>query len=145
MFIKETVKGMRDILPAEMEIREYLLGRYPEEDEVFQRKLKPHLPEGYEDDMKIICQPLDFYGQNIYTASHWSADENGVAPEEPQIIELEVNNHNFVKEFEVFGDAIVNGTDVPTPVEEGAKTVAACLAIVESANTGKIVKPDYNF
>ena len=40
---------------------------------------------------------------------------------------------------------IVNGTEVPTPVEEGAKTVAACLAIVESANTGKIVKPDYNF
>ena len=73
------------------------------------------------------------------------ADENGVAPEKPEIIELEVNNHNFVKEFEVFGDAIVNGTDVPTPVEEGAKTVAACLAIVESANTGKIVKPDYNF
>ena len=30
-------------------------------------------------------------------------------------------------------------------VEEGAKTVAACLAIVESANTGKIVKPDYSF
>ena len=27
MFIKETVKGMRDILPAEMEIREYLLGK----------------------------------------------------------------------------------------------------------------------
>lgn len=27
MFIKETVKGMRDILPAEMEIREYLLSR----------------------------------------------------------------------------------------------------------------------
>lgn len=73
------------------------------------------------------------------------ADENGVAPEEPQIIELEVNNHNFVKEFEVFGDAIVNGTPVPTPVEEGAKTVSACLAIVESANSGKIVKPDYNF
>ncbi len=27
MFIKETVKGMRDILPAEMEVREYLLAR----------------------------------------------------------------------------------------------------------------------
>ena len=27
MFIKETVKGMRDILPAEMEIREYLLNK----------------------------------------------------------------------------------------------------------------------
>ena len=26
MFIKETTKGMRDILPSEMEIREYLLG-----------------------------------------------------------------------------------------------------------------------
>lgn len=56
-----------------------MLGRYPEEDPIFQRKLKPHLPEGYQEDMKIICQPLDFYGQNIYTASHWSADENGEA------------------------------------------------------------------
>ena len=30
MFIKETVKGMRDILPAEMEVREYLLARLKE-------------------------------------------------------------------------------------------------------------------
>ena len=28
---------------------------------------------------------------------------------------------------------------------EGAKTVAVCLAIVEAATTGKIVKPDYEF
>ena len=73
------------------------------------------------------------------------ADENGVAPEKPEIVELEVNNHNFIREFEVFADAIVNDTVVATSAEEGAKTVAACLAIVESSTTGKIVKPDYNF
>ncbi len=56
-----------------------MLGRYPEEDPIFQRKFKGELPEGYQDDMKIICQPLDFYGQNIYTASHWVSDGKGGA------------------------------------------------------------------
>ena len=64
---------------------------------------------------------------------------------DPEIIELEVNNHNYVKEFEVFADAILNDTPVPTPAEEGAKTVIACLGIVEAAETGKIVHPDYTF
>jgi hypothetical protein len=39
----------------------------------------------------------------------------------------------------------VNDTPVPTPAEEGAKTVIACIGIVESAETGKIVHPDYTF
>ena len=78
------------------------------------------------------------------TMQVFTVDEEGVA-HDPEIVELEVNNHNFVKEFEVFADCIVNGTPCPTPAEEGAKTVAACIAIVESATTGKIVKPDYSF
>ena len=38
-----------------------------------------------------------------------------------------------------------NNKPVITDAREGAKTVAVCLAIVESAKTGKPVKPDYNF
>ena len=72
-------------------------------------------------------------------------DENGEAPEKPEIIELEVNNHNYVREFEVFAEAILNDTPVPTPAIEGAKTVEVCLAIVDSANKGEKVKPNYKF
>ncbi|MBQ8183456.1 MAG: Gfo/Idh/MocA family oxidoreductase [Clostridia bacterium] len=70
--------------------------------------------------------------------------EDGLA-HDPQIIDIEVNNHNAVKEFSVFADAIVNDKPVATDAREGAKTVEVCLAIVESAKTGKIVKPNYNF
>ena len=64
---------------------------------------------------------------------------------EPETIEIQVNNHNAVKEFEVFADAIINDKPVATDAREGAKTVAVCLAIVETAKTGKIVKPNYDF
>lgn len=40
------------------------LGKYPEGD-AFNR-LKQYLPENYEEDLKLINQPLDFCGQNIY-------------------------------------------------------------------------------
>ena len=64
---------------------------------------------------------------------------------EPETIEVQVNNHNAAKEFEVFADAIINDKPVVTDAREGAKTVAVCLAIVEAAKTGKIVKPNYDF
>lgn len=64
---------------------------------------------------------------------------------EPETIEVQVNNHNAAKEFEVFADAIINDKPVVTDAREGAKTVAVCLAIVEAAKTGKIVKPNYEF
>lgn len=73
------------------------------------------------------------------------ADENGVASEEPQIIELEVKNHNYDREFEVFAESILNDTPVATDAREGAKTVEVCLAIVESSTTGKAVHPNYEF
>ena len=48
------------------------LGKYPEP---LLSKLKKYLPDGWEEDLKIICQPLDFYGQNYYNAA--IVDENG--------------------------------------------------------------------
>ena len=64
---------------------------------------------------------------------------------EPEIIPVEVNNHNAVREFESFAAAIREGQPVLTDAREGAKTVEVCRAIIESAATGKPVRPDYTF
>ncbi len=40
-----------------------ILGRYPE---AGMARYGKFLPAGWEEDMKIICQPLDYYAQNIY-------------------------------------------------------------------------------
>ena len=72
-------------------------------------------------------------------------DENGNGGHEAQEVEVQVNNHNANAEFKAFADCLVNGTEIETPIIEGAKTVAACLAIIESSKTGKLVNPDYNF
>ena len=78
------------------------------------------------------------------TMTLFTVDDEQVT-KEPQTIEIEVNNHNASREFEVFADAILNDKPVVTDAREGAKTVAVCLAIVEAAKTGKIVKPNYEF
>ncbi len=64
---------------------------------------------------------------------------------EPQIIPVQVNNHNAPREFEAFANAIQGREPLVTDAREGAKTVEACLAIIESSVSGKIVRPDYDF
>lgn len=64
---------------------------------------------------------------------------------EPQIIEVEVNNHNAAAEFTMFAQSILNDTPVITNAVEGAKTVEVCRCIVEASKTGKPVNPNYNF
>ena len=78
------------------------------------------------------------------TITLFTTDDEGVT-KEAEIIDITVNNHNALKEFEVFADAIINDKPVITDAREGAKTVEVCLAIVNSSKTGKPVKPDYNF
>ena len=60
-------------------------------------------------------------------------------------VPVEVDSHNFGGEVEDFCNSLLNDQPVPTPGEEGAATVAVCLAIVESFKTGEKVVPDYNF
>ncbi|MDD6762967.1 MAG: GH1 family beta-glucosidase [Clostridiales bacterium] len=57
-----------------------VLGHYPEEG---LRKYKDYLPEITEEDMRLINQPIDFYGQNIYQGVYVKAGENG----EPEVVE----------------------------------------------------------
>ncbi len=68
-------------------------------------------------------------------------DENGNTVTE--IIPLVLANHNAAGEFREFFDVIVNDKPVKTTVQEGANTIAACLAIMDSASTGKLVQPQY--
>ena len=58
---------------------------------------------------------------------------------------VKVNNHNATAEFEEFAKIILNDLPVRTTVFEGAKTIAACMAIVDAAKTGETVVPDYDF
>lgn len=51
-----------------------LLGRYPEDGLAL---YKDFLPEITQEDMELICQPLDFYGQNIYNGREVAADPDG--------------------------------------------------------------------
>lgn len=53
-----------------------MLGRYPEETDAF-KKLGKYLPEGYEEDLKTISLPIDFYCQNIYNGARFCAGEKG--------------------------------------------------------------------
>lgn len=56
------------------------LGAYPQEG---LEKYKEFLPKITEEDMKLISQPLDFMGQNIYNGYQIRAGENG----EPEYVE----------------------------------------------------------
>ncbi|MBQ7336189.1 MAG: Gfo/Idh/MocA family oxidoreductase [Clostridia bacterium] len=88
----------------------------------------------------IICDNTSDH-MELYTLS-----EDGIAVNpEPEIIPIDINNHNALKEFEVLADHILNDTPVKMSAREGAKTVATCMAIVESAKTGKPVVPNYEF
>ena len=51
-----------------------VLGKYPEDGLNLYKK---YLPEITKEDMEIISQPIDFYGQNIYNGRTIAADEKG--------------------------------------------------------------------
>lgn len=55
-----------------------VLGKYPEK---ILQKIGQYLPENYEEDMNIICQPLDFYGHNIYKGFRYKKGEDGPVKE----------------------------------------------------------------
>lgn len=80
------------------------------------------------------------------TMELYTLGEDGISVKpEPEIIHIDINNHNVCHEFDVFADHIINDTPVQMSAVEGAKTVATCMAIVESAKLGKPVVPNYDF
>ena len=65
-----------------------ILGTYPE-------KLHPYLPQGWQDDMEMIRQPLDFVGTNVYTGTRVRAvadpKDYEMLPDEPGAPRSSVN------------------------------------------------------
>lgn len=62
----------------------------------------------------------------------------------PQILPVTVNNHNTDYEIRIFVDALLRGDEtMPVPSREGAYTVAACRATVDSAKQGKEITIPY--
>ena len=53
-----------------------MLGAYPEDG---LRNFGQYLPSGWQEDMKTICQPLDYYGHNVYSGAPVRLNENGDA------------------------------------------------------------------
>lgn len=51
-----------------------VLGKYPDK---LLKRVGKYLPDNYEEDMETICQPLDFYCQNIYKGFYYKKGENG--------------------------------------------------------------------
>ena len=68
--------------------------------------------------------------------------QSGAIPIEYPVV---VNNHNAAGELAEFVDCILNDKPVRTTAVEGAKTVKASLAAVESSKTGLPVKIEYDF
>ena len=56
---------------------------------------------------------------------------------------LEIDNHNVMEEHRLLREAVLNGAPLITTGAEGARTVAVCRAVVESAETGKPVEIVY--
>lgn len=56
-----------------------------------------------------------------------------------------LGSHNTIEEVNEFVNIILNDLDVLTDGKQGISTVAACLATVESAATGKSIRIDYGF
>lgn len=77
------------------------------------------------------------------TMTFFEVNEEGETEE--KTLEIDVNNHNATDEFKTFAECILNDTEVEMNVYEGAKTAAACIAIVESSECGERVKPNYDF
>ena len=53
------------------------LGIYPKEG---LKRFGQYLPQGWEKDMALISQPLDYYAQNIYQGHLFRAGEKGIEP-----------------------------------------------------------------
>ena len=89
----------------------------------------------------IICDNLSTKIQ-LSSVPFYDSDQDAT----PFIdIPVEVNNHNVEMQVKLMADVVLRGADNHASVVEGARTVAACCAAIESAKTGKPVKVRNNF
>lgn len=61
----------------------------------------------------------------------------------PVTLPIKINNHNMAAEFKQFFQQIRNDQPIEITGAEGANTIAVCMAIMESAESGRPVAPEY--
>jgi predicted dehydrogenase len=62
---------------------------------------------------------------------------------DPQMIPVQVNNHNATEEIRNFVNALVNDEPMPVSSYEGAATVAVCCAAVQSIEEKRPIQIEY--
>ncbi len=62
---------------------------------------------------------------------------------DPKKLPVDINNHNVTAEIDAFVKAILNNTSLPVTSSEGANTVVACCAAVQSAKEGRAIQINY--
>ena len=79
------------------------------------------------------------------SCSDWTPQNENIRHDEWGFtaVRVEPISHNFKSEVDAFLSCILNDKDVDLTAYEGYKTVAACLAAVESAKSLKPVEIDY--
>lgn len=80
-----------------------MLGRYPEETEVF-KKFERYLPESWREDLKVISEPVDFYGQNMYNGNYYRMTEG-----KPEWIAQSVNTGKTTRGWYVMPEVLYWG------------------------------------
>ena len=85
----------------------------------------------------IIVDNTSHYMQVFKTEAHCGFHT-------PMLYPVEINNHNAGAEISAFNDVILGKAPLETDARAGAFTVIASLAAIESARTGKYVKPNYD-
>ena len=81
------------------------------------------------------------------TSDHMQLFENdpvgGKEFTKPQVLPVDINNHNVGAEIDQFVEALQTGSAMPISSFEGAATVAVCCASVQAAREGKPVQIRY--
>lgn len=80
-----------------------LLGKYPEDG---MKNLEPDLPRITPEDMQLISQPIDFYGQNIYRGNLVCEGKNG----EPEFLKHKIGGPKTAIGWHVNFDCLYWGT-----------------------------------
>ncbi len=89
----------------------------------------------------IICDNRS-PDMTLFQAGNYNPEKNE-DEFEPQIIPIDINNHNAQGEIQDMCDIILGDLPSTVPAKEGANTVAVCDAILTSCATGKPTAPDY--
>ena len=84
----------------------------------------------------IVCDNINDHILFAKTLFPWTVDAGGQFASIP----IRNNSHNVVAQVALLADVVLRGAENHAPATEGASTVAACVAAIESAKTGMPVK-----